>query len=74
MTGIFELGPDFRTMIKICVDHDGSHSGEGQSIREGVCHGDVHGRVRLVIAQDKVEVLIDDPGDIIRLSCVVEGT
>lgn len=71
--GVLELGPDLAAVVQVRMDHDGCHRREGQAVRQRVRHGHVHGRILLVLAQHKVELLVDHARDVVRGPRVVKG-
>lgn len=70
---ILKLGPDLAAIVQVRVHHNGRDGRKRQAVGQRVRHGDVHGRVLLVLAEDKVEVLVDDTRHVVRGACVVEG-
>lgn len=42
LTRVLQPCPDLGAVVQICVDHDSGHGGKGQTVSEGVGHGDVH--------------------------------
>lgn len=65
------LRPNLLAIVEIGMETNRRDCREGERIRDGVAHRDVHWAVLLVFGQHEVEVLINNPGDIVFGSGVI---